>query len=77
MSDGYNRNQQKDSEIGHVEKNLPDKLPKYFLLPGDPNRVDVMSAQWDPGAESYDLALTALALRLDTHPPRLTSADGI
>jgi len=29
------------------------------------------------GAESYDLALTALALRLDTHPPRLTSADAI
>lgn len=56
MSDGYNRDQQKDSEIGHVEKNLPETLPGYFLLPGDPNRVDVMSAQWDPGAVSYDLA---------------------
>ena len=55
MNDSFKRNEQKASEVGHVEKNLPDTLPRYFLLPGDPNRVDVMSAQWDPGALSYDL----------------------
>ena len=56
MSEAFRREEQKASEIGHVEKNLPEKLPRYFLLPGDPDRVDVMSAQWDPGAVSFDLA---------------------
>ena len=56
MSKEFKRQDQKASEIGHVEKNLPEELPRYFLLPGDPNRIDVMSAQWDPGAVSYDLA---------------------
>lgn len=46
----------KASEKGHVEQNLPEKLPRYFLLPGDPNRVTVMAGQWDTGAAIYDLA---------------------
>jgi len=44
------------SEIGHVEQQLPDIVPRYFLLPGDPNRVTVMAGQWDAGAEIFDLA---------------------
>ena len=44
------------AEKGHVEQNLPEDLPRYFLLPGDPNRVDVMASQWDDGVQTYDLA---------------------
>ena len=47
--------ERKASEKGHVEQDLPEKLPRYFLLPGDPNRVTLMAQQWDPGAEIYDL----------------------
>ena len=46
----------KASEKGHVEQNLPEQLPGYFLLPGDPNRVNIMASQWDEGAEIFDLA---------------------
>ena len=56
MGEEFKRQEQKASEIGHVEKNLPEVFPRYCLLPGDPDRVDVMSAQWDPGVTSYDLA---------------------
>ena len=48
--------EKKASEVGHVEQNLPEKLNRYFLLPGDPNRVNVMASQWDPGVEIYELA---------------------
>ena len=44
------------AEKGHVEQSLPEKLPRYFLLPGDPNRVNVMASQWDPDPEIFELA---------------------
>ena len=56
MSENIKKEERKASEVGHVERSLPDSLPRYFLLPGDPNRVNVMAAQWDPGAEIYELA---------------------
>ncbi len=58
---GKEKEEKKASEIGHVEKNLPEQLVRYFLLPGDPNRVNVMVSQWDKGAEVYELARRARA----------------
>lgn len=56
-----NKDTRTAAEVGHVEKNLPDRMPRYMLLPGDPNRVEVMKAQWDPGAETYELDRRELA----------------
>ena len=56
-----NQEVKKASEVGHVEKNLPEILPRYMLLPGDPNRVNVMRSQWDEGSEAHELARRALA----------------
>ena len=35
------------ADKGHVNESGPEKAPKYVLLPGDPNRVVSMAAQWD------------------------------
>ena len=35
------------ADKGHVNTNGPEKAPPYVLLPGDPNRVEAMAAQWD------------------------------
>ncbi|MEA4938830.1 MAG: nucleoside phosphorylase [Christensenella sp.] len=43
------------SELGHQDKGAPKQAPGYILLPGDPNRVAVMAAQWDE-AEQYTLS---------------------
>ena len=61
MKELFDNTAKKPSEGGHIEKNLPDDLPRYFLLPGDPNRVEVMASQWDKGAELYELARRELA----------------
>ena len=39
------------ADRGHVNEAGPEKAPKYVLLPGDPNRVVSMAAQWDGGTE--------------------------
>ena len=39
------------ADKGHVNEAGPAKAPQYVLLPGDPNRVVSMAAQWDGGAE--------------------------
>ncbi len=41
---------QTPSERGHVERAMPDRTPGYVLLPGDPERIDKMAAQWDEGS---------------------------
>ncbi len=43
------------SELGHQDKGAPEQAPAYVLLPGDPNRIAVMAAQWDK-AEEYTLS---------------------
>ena len=43
------------SELGHVDEAAPERAPGYVLLPGDPNRVPKMAAQWD-GAKLYTLS---------------------
>lgn len=43
------------SELGHVDTAAPEQVPGYLLLPGDPNRVSKMAAQWDPGAREFTL----------------------
>ncbi|MBQ5797455.1 MAG: uridine phosphorylase, partial [Firmicutes bacterium] len=35
---------------------MPEQTPGYVLLPGDPNRVPKMAAQWDEGAKLYTLS---------------------
>lgn len=40
------------SELGHVDTAAPERAPGYVLLPGDPNRVEKMAAQWDEGAKA-------------------------
>ena len=47
------------AEIGHVNQNGPDRAPRYVLLPGDPDRVTAMAAQWDEGARVWTLARQA------------------
>ena len=44
------------SELGHVDEAAPERAPGYVLLPGDPNRVPKMAAQWDEGAKLYTLS---------------------
>lgn len=44
------------SELGHVDEAAPEQTPGYVLLPGDPNRVAKMAAQWDSGARMYTLS---------------------
>ena len=44
------------SELGHVDEAAPERAPGYVLLPGDPNRVPKMAAQWDEGARLYTLS---------------------
>ena len=44
------------SELGHVDEAAPERAPGYVLLPGDPNRVPKMAAQWDGGAKLYTLS---------------------
>ena len=44
------------ADVGHVDKNAPEKVPGYILIPGDPNRVERMAEQWDEGAEVFTLA---------------------
>lgn len=44
------------SEIGHVDLSAPSHIPGYLLLPGDPNRIALMSSQWDEGAALYTLS---------------------
>lgn len=43
------------SEVGHVETAQRSVTPPYILLPGDPNRIAVMAAQWDAGAQRYEM----------------------
>lgn len=43
------------SELGHQDTGAPQRVPAYILLPGDPNRVAVMAAQWDD-AELFALS---------------------
>jgi uridine phosphorylase len=40
--------------IGRLEKLNDIKLPGYVLVPGDPDRVSLMAAQWD-SAQEYQL----------------------
>ncbi len=47
------------ADIGHVNQNGPERAPRYVLLPGDPNRVAAMAAQWDEGAQIWTLARQA------------------
>ena len=49
------------ADRGHVNTAGPEKAPACVLLPGDPNRVVTMAAQWDDGAEVYTLARQAKA----------------
>lgn len=35
------------SELGHVDNSVPEQIPEYILLPGDPNRISTMRSQWD------------------------------
>lgn len=42
------------SEKGHIEVTWPKDKVEYVLLPGDPNRIAVMAAQWDE-AQQYVL----------------------
>ncbi|MBR3719265.1 MAG: hypothetical protein IKN20_05300, partial [Firmicutes bacterium] len=42
------------ADKGHVNANSPDKMPPYVLLPGDPNRVEAMAAQWDGARNASD-----------------------
>ena len=49
------------ADRGHVNTAGPDRAPAYVLLPGDPNRVVTMAAQWDEGAQVYTLARQAKA----------------
>ncbi|MBR5640861.1 MAG: nucleoside phosphorylase [Firmicutes bacterium] len=44
------------ADKGHVNEAGPAKAPQYVLLPGDPNRVVSMAAQWDADAEIWTLA---------------------
>ena len=44
------------ADVGHVDKNAPEHVPGYILIPGDPNRVALMAEQWDEGAEVFTLA---------------------
>lgn len=44
------------SELGHVDQASPEHTPGYVLLPGDPNRVNLMRTQWDAGAEMRELS---------------------
>ncbi|MBQ4409582.1 MAG: hypothetical protein II831_02550 [Firmicutes bacterium] len=44
------------ADIGHVNENGPEQAPRCVLLPGDPNRVTAMAAQWDEGARVWTLA---------------------
>lgn len=44
------------SELGHVDAAAPAQTPDYVLLPGDPNRIALMCAQWDEGAEEFTLS---------------------
>lgn len=44
------------SELGHVDETVPEQTPGYVLLPGDPNRVAKMAAQWDGGVKLYTLS---------------------
>ncbi len=39
------------ADRGHVNTAGPEKAPAYVLLPGDPNRVVSMAAQWDGGEQ--------------------------
>lgn len=50
------RNGLKASELGHVDQAAPERTPGYVLLPGDPNRVEKMAAQWDGEARLYTLS---------------------
>lgn len=43
------------AEVGNPETNGPDQVPGYVLLPGDPNRVAKMAAQWDETPEEFTL----------------------
>ena len=49
------------SEVGHVDEAAPEVTPGYVLLPGDPNRVAKMAAQWDEGAKLYTLSRSMTA----------------
>ena len=49
------------SELGHVDTAAPERAPGYVLLPGDPNRVEKMAAQWDEGAKLYTLSRRSAA----------------
>lgn len=49
------------SELGHVDTAAPERAPGYVLLPGDPNRVEKMAAQWDEGAKLYALSRRSAA----------------
>ena len=49
------------SEVGHVDEAAPERTPGYVLLPGDPNRVAKMAAQWDEGAKLYTLSRSMTA----------------
>ena len=46
----------KASETGHVDQAAPERAPGYVLLPGDPNRVEKMAAQWDGDTQFYNLS---------------------
>lgn len=47
------------ADIGHVNQNGPERAPRYVLLPGDPDRVTAMAAQWDEDARVWTLARQA------------------
>ena len=38
------------SELGATDSFDVEGMPRYALLPGDPNRVSIMADQWDTGA---------------------------
>lgn len=44
------------SERGHVDESAPKRTPGYVLLPGDPERVSKMAAQWDLDVTFYTLS---------------------
>lgn len=49
------------SEKGHIDAAEPSVTPGYVLMPGDPNRVEKMAAQWDENPSLYLLSRRSAA----------------